>query len=83
VNECLKRINFGFQRQPYDHVLREEECEQAAIVDVAEYIARNPERKELVAVDGFAGCMSGIVGLLGIEKTSIGVSRVCVLSCVG
>jgi len=62
VNECLDRIGFEFQRQPYDHVLREEECEKSAIEDVAEYIARNPERRELVPIDGFAkypytGCL--------------------------
>ena len=62
VNECLRRIGFEFQKQPYEHVLREQECERSAIEDVAEYIARNPERKKLVTADGFAkyqytGCL--------------------------
>ncbi|PHQ35405.1 hypothetical protein [Rhodopirellula bahusiensis] len=62
LNSCLKRIGFEFQRQPYDHVLRESECECSAIEDVAEYIARNPERKGLAPVDGFSdyiytGCL--------------------------
>jgi hypothetical protein len=35
------------QHQPYDHVLRESECERDAFEDVAEYIARNPERGNL------------------------------------
>ncbi len=62
TNECLKKIGYEFHRQPYDHVLREKECNKHAIEDVAEYIARNPERKKLVAVDDFAkysftGCL--------------------------
>ena len=54
LNDCLKRVGYEFQRQPYDHVLREDECEKSAVEDVAEYIARNPERKQLVDRDGFA-----------------------------
>ena len=62
LNDCLKRIGYEFQRQPYDHVLREDECEKSAIEDTAEYIARNPERKQLIPVDSFAkypftGCL--------------------------
>ncbi|MEM9586949.1 MAG: hypothetical protein AAGA03_06675 [Planctomycetota bacterium] len=54
VNECLQRIGFSLQRQPYDNVLQEEACEQDAIENVMNYIARNPERKGLVPVDGYA-----------------------------
>ena len=62
LNESLRRIGFELQRQAYDHVLKEEELERDAIEDVAEYIARNPERKGLVPFDGFArypftGCL--------------------------
>ena len=62
TNETLKRIGFEFQLQPYDHVLRDEELERDAIENVVEYIARNPERKELVPIDQFAsypytGCL--------------------------
>lgn len=62
INESLRRIGYEFQRQAYDHVLKEEELERDAIEEVAEYIARNPERKELVPIDGFAsypftGCL--------------------------
>ena len=50
------------QRQPYDHVLREEERQRNAFEEVADYIARNPERAKLVPVDGYAsykytGCL--------------------------
>lgn len=43
-------------------MLREEERERSAFEDVAEYIARNPERRGLVPPDGFAsypytGCL--------------------------
>ena len=53
---------YRLQPQAYDHFLREHEREREAIEDVVEYIARNPERKGLVAVDGFAeypftGCL--------------------------
>ncbi|QEG02865.1 hypothetical protein Mal15_69860 [Stieleria maiorica] len=62
TNECLKRIGFLFQRQAYDHVLKDHELERDAIESMVEYIARNPERKELVPVDAFAtyaftGCL--------------------------
>jgi len=63
VNECLKKIGLELQKQPYDHVLREEECDKSAIENVADYIARNPERKKLVPGGGFArypytGCLT-------------------------
>jgi len=62
LNLSLKTIGYELQSQPYDHVLREEQCERSAIEDVAEYITRNPERKALVPLDGFAnyphtGCL--------------------------
>jgi len=62
LNPVLEKLGVQFQLQPYDHVLREEERERAAFEEVAEYIARNPERKKLVPPDGFAkysytGCL--------------------------
>ena len=62
TNSSLRRIEYEFQLQPYDHVLRDDELEQDAIMEVIEYIARNAERKGLVAVDAFAsyqftGCL--------------------------
>ena len=62
VNDCLKRIDFAFQLQPYDHVLKDEELERDAIESVIEYIARNPERAKLIGRDEFAtypytGCL--------------------------
>lgn len=54
ANDCLKRIDHRFQRQPYDHVLREKELEKEAIEGVCDYIARNPERKGLVLNDEYA-----------------------------
>ena len=62
MNDSLRKIGFEFQRQPYDHVLKEDELEKEAIETTAEYIARNSERKGLVAEDAFAsyrynGCL--------------------------
>jgi hypothetical protein len=53
VNLVLRKIGFELQIQPYDNVLQEEDREKEAFEDVCEYIARNPERKGLVPVDGF------------------------------
>ena len=53
INLVLEKLGTQFQRQPYDHVLREEEREREAFENVAEYIARNPERRGLVPPDGF------------------------------
>jgi putative transposase len=53
LNPILEKLGAAFQRQPYDHVLREEERERSAFETVVEYIARNPERAGLVRQDGF------------------------------
>ncbi len=62
LNEALNRIRYELQDQPYDHVLSEEERKQEALMAMCEYIARNPERAGLVAVDEYAsypysGCL--------------------------
>ncbi len=62
LNPVLEKLEARFQDRPYDHVLREEKREQGAFEQVAEYIARNPERSGLVRADGFAdypysGCL--------------------------
>jgi hypothetical protein len=62
LNPILERLGARFQQQPYDHVLREEERERCAFENVVEYIARNPERANLVPHDGFreykyTGCL--------------------------
>ncbi len=55
LNDSLMRLGFLQQRQPYEHVLSEEEYQCDGIEGIANYIARNPERKDLVPIDGFAG----------------------------
>lgn len=62
LNPVLEKLGAEFQRQPYDHVLKEEERERSAFENVVEYIARNPERRGLVPPDGFrdykfTGCL--------------------------
>lgn len=54
LNESLSRIGFELQDQPYDHVLREDERQEEALIETCEYIARNPERAELVGVAEYA-----------------------------
>jgi len=49
----LNALGFDFQHQPYDHVLRDDERLEGPVQDLVEYIARNPERKQLVPMDGF------------------------------
>ena len=63
VNPILERMGFQLQRQPYDHVIREEQRDRGAFETTAEYIARNPERAGLVPRDGFrdykfTGCLT-------------------------
>ncbi len=55
MNESLRRIDFEFQKQAYDHVLKDRELEGNAIQATAEYIARNPERRGLVPINSYAG----------------------------
>ena len=54
LNEVLRKIEFELQDQPYDRVLRNDERSESALMDLCEYIARNPERKGLVPVDDYA-----------------------------
>ncbi len=62
LNGSLSAIGFKLQDQSYDHVLSEDERQEEALMEVCEYIARNPERSGLVAVDEYAnypftGCL--------------------------
>lgn len=62
LKPVLEFFKVSFQLQAYDHVLREHEIERTAFEDVADYIARNPERCRLVPPDGYAtypysGCL--------------------------
>jgi REP element-mobilizing transposase RayT len=53
LGTLLKEKGFAFQHQPYDHVLRGEDRLEAAVCELIEYIARNPERKGLVGIEGY------------------------------
>lgn len=62
LNLVLDKLDAQLQQQPYDHVLREEQRERHAFESVVEYIARNPERANLVPEDRFrdykyTGCL--------------------------
>ena len=62
LNKILEKFRVQLQRQPHDHVLRDEELQRTAFQEVFGYIARNPERADLVARDGyqqykFTGCL--------------------------
>ena len=62
LHPVLEKLDVELQAQPYDHVLRDDERETTAFQNVVEYIARNPERKQLIPVDGFrdypySGCL--------------------------
>lgn len=58
----LAKLGYEFQHQPHDHVLQDDEQKEIAFQSIVEYIARNPERKRLVPVDGYrdykyTGCL--------------------------
>ena len=62
LNSVLEKLHVRLQDQPYDHVLRDGERQGIALQNVVEYIARNPERKQLVSLDGYrdypyTGCL--------------------------
>jgi len=48
LNPVLEKFGARLQKQPYDHILREEERKQTVFENVVEYIAQNPERAGLV-----------------------------------
>jgi len=53
MNGVLEKVGVQFQEQPYDRVLREEQRERTGFEDLVEYIARNPERANLVPADAY------------------------------
>ncbi len=62
IRSPLEKLGFKLQHQPYDYVLRESERKETAFEQLVEYVARNPERKDLVPPDGFrkykyTGCL--------------------------
>ncbi len=62
LSPILAKLGVAFQRQPYDHVLRDEERAREPFATAVEYIARNPERAGLVKIDGYqdypyTGCL--------------------------
>ena len=62
LNPVLEKLGARFQKQSYDHVLREEDRQHTGFEEVVEYIARNPERGGLVQVGAFrnypyTGCL--------------------------
>lgn len=46
---ALRRSGRELQKQPYDHVLRREECARGTFSTVAYYVLENPQRAGLVA----------------------------------
>jgi putative transposase len=70
----LKEPGVELQKQGYDHVLRDDERKSDGLCALVEYIARNPERKQLVPPDGyrqypFTGCvMPGYPDLTPFQK---------------
>ena len=62
VNLILSAFAARLQRQSYDHVLRENERQQDTFEAMVEYIARNPERRDLAPPNAFrdykyTGCL--------------------------
>jgi hypothetical protein len=62
LNPILEKLGARFQQQAFDHVLRDEERERSAFETVVEYIARNPERANLVPTERYqeykyTGCL--------------------------
>jgi hypothetical protein len=53
LNLVLEQWSARLQKQPYDHVLRDDEKVEGAFETVVDYIARNPERAGLTTLDGF------------------------------
>ena len=47
LNDVLQVLGVRLQNQSYDHVLKDEERQEAGFEALADYIARNPERDSL------------------------------------
>ncbi|HEY5314578.1 MAG TPA: hypothetical protein VIK18_18745 [Pirellulales bacterium] len=62
LNIQLVRLGVELQKQAYDHVLGDEDRQETTFATVAEYIARDPERAQLVPEGSFrdypyTGCL--------------------------
>ena len=62
TGRSLQWVGYRWQKQAYDRVIREKEIDENELRTLVEYIARNPERVGIVAVDAFAeyaytGCL--------------------------
>ena len=62
TSESLERLRYELQDQAYDHVLRDDEKKDTGFREIVEYIARNPERANLIqpcefASYKFSGCV--------------------------
>ncbi len=53
LNEVLAKVDHALQQQGYDNVLNDDLRVEAKFEQICEYIARNPERRGLVAIDRF------------------------------
>ena len=53
LNRDLQRQGFRLQKQGYDNVLADDERVEDSFSDICQYIAKNPERKDLVHADQF------------------------------
>ncbi len=60
-NRALRTQGLELQRQPFDHVLREDERERGALRAVAQYILENPVRAGLVAAWREYLCLGALV----------------------
>ena len=62
TNDSLGRLSYELQDQAYGHVLCDDEKRDSGFREVVEYIARNPERANLIQPGEFASCkFSGCV----------------------
>lgn len=53
LNRVLNVVGFELQKQAYDNVLKNDQRLESSIMQICEYIARNPERANLVKLDGY------------------------------
>lgn len=54
LNQVFAALDQKLQSQAHENVLKEDQRKEDAFHDVCEYIARNPERANLIDVDGYA-----------------------------
>jgi hypothetical protein len=72
IEQIIEKLKVTLQKQPYDHILRDDERQESAFDAVAEYIARNPERRGLIQLIATDSILTPVGLCRGVQTSALG-----------